>query len=114
MVFRRLFCNTIDKYKFHPSVFLIQEHLKNDNVFSFKTVEIGDTEKEISNINPEKATSSNSIALNISKKSSKVSASILHKLFNDSTEKSKFPLNLKQADTAAVYKKNDPVDETHH
>ena len=75
---------------------------------------MGDIEKEISNINPEKATSSNSIALNISKKSSKVSASILHKPFNDSTEKSKFPLNLKQADTAAVYKKNDPVDETHH
>ena len=41
----------IDKYKFHPSILLIQKHLKNHDVFSFKTVDIGDIEKEISNIN---------------------------------------------------------------
>ena len=49
----------IDKYKFHPSILLIQKHLKNHDVFSFKTVEIGDIEKEINNINPKKATTSN-------------------------------------------------------
>ena len=48
----------IDKYKFHPSILLIQKHLKNHDVFSFKTVEIGDIEKEINNINPKKATTS--------------------------------------------------------
>ena len=40
----------IGKYKFHPSILLIQKHLKNHDVFSFKTVEIGDIEKEIKNI----------------------------------------------------------------
>ena len=62
----------IDKYKFHASVLLIQKHLKNHDIFSFKTVEIGDTEKEINNINPKKATISNSIPPKIFKKSSKV------------------------------------------
>ena len=68
---------TIDKEdKFHPGIRLIQKHLKNHDVFPFKTVEIGDIEKEIDNINPN--TTSNSIAPKIYKKSSKVSASVLH------------------------------------
>ena len=74
----------IDKYKFHPSILLIRKHLKNHDIFSFKTVDIGDIEKEINNINPKKATTSNSIPPKILKKSSKVSASVSHKLFNDS------------------------------
>ena len=98
----------------HPSILLIQKHLKNHDVFSFKTVEIGDIEKEINNINPKKATTSNSIPPKILKKSSKVSVSVLHKLFNDSIEKSDFPQNLKLADITPVYKKNDPLDKTNY
>ena len=63
---------------------------KNHDVFSFKTVEICDIEKEINNINPKKATISNSIPPKIFKKPSKVSASVLHKLFNDSIERVSF------------------------
>ena len=37
-----------------PSILLIQKHLKHQDVFSFKSVEIGDIEKEINNINPKK------------------------------------------------------------
>ena len=103
-----------DKYKFHPSTLLIQKHLKNHDVFSFKTVEIGDIEKEINNINPKEATTSNSSPPKILKKSSKVSASVLHKLFNDSVEKSDFSQNLKLADITPVYKKNDPLDKTNY
>ena len=29
-----------DKCKFHPSILLIQKHLKNHDVFSFKTIEM--------------------------------------------------------------------------
>ena len=50
----------IDKYKFPPSILLIRKHLKYHNVFSFKTVEIDDIEKE-NNINPKKAATRNSI-----------------------------------------------------
>ena len=34
----------IDKYKFHSSILLLRKHKKNHDVFSFKTVEIGDIE----------------------------------------------------------------------
>ena len=104
----------IDKFKFHPSIFLIQKHLKNRDVFSFKTVEIGHIEKEINNINPKKTTTSNSIPPNFFQKSSKVSASVLHKLFNDSIENSDFPQNLKLADITPVYKKNDSLDKRNY
>ena len=104
----------IDKYKFHPSILLIRKHLKNHDVFSFKTVEIGDIEKEINNINPKRTTTSNSIPPKILKKSSKVSARALHKLFNYSIEKSDFPQNLKLADITPVYEKNDPLDKTNY
>ena len=65
----------IEKYKFHPSILLIQKHLKNHNVFSFKTVETGDIEKEHYH---KKATTSNSIPPKIFKTFSKVSGSVLH------------------------------------
>ena len=81
--------NAIDKYKFYPSILLIQKHLKNHDIFAFKTVDIGDIEKEINNINPKKATTSNSIPPN-------------------------FPQNLKLADITPVYKKNDPLDKTNY
>ena len=51
----------IDKYKFHASILLAQKHIKNYDVFSFKTVQMGDIEKEINKISLEKATTSNSI-----------------------------------------------------
>ena len=104
----------IDKYKFHPSILLIRKHLKNHHAFSVKKVEIDDMEKEINNINPKKATTSNSIPPKILKKSSKVSARALHKLFNYSIEKSDFPQNLKLADITPVYEKNDPLDKTNY
>ena len=36
----------INKCKFHPSTLLIQKHLKNHDVFSFKTVETGIKKKK--------------------------------------------------------------------
>ena len=92
----------------------MQKHLKNHNVFSLKTVEIVDIEKETNNINPKKATTSNSFPPKTFKKSSIVSVSVLHKLCNDSIEKSDFPQNLKLADIKPAYKKNDPLDKTNH
>ena len=104
----------INKFKSHPSILLIQKHLTDHDVFSFKTVEIGDIEKEINNINPKRTTTSNSIPPKILKKSSKVSARALHKLFNYSIEKSDFPQNLKLADITPFCKKNDALDKTNY
>ena len=43
-----------------------------------------------------------------------ISASVLHKLFNDSIERSDFPQNLKLADITPVCKKNDFLDKTNY
>ena len=104
----------VDKYKFHPSILLMQKHLKNHDVFSFKTVEMSDIEKEINNINPKKATSNNSIPPKVLKEPSIVSASVFHKLFNYLIEKSELPQNLRRADITPVCKKNDPLDKTNY
>ena len=106
--------NAINKFKFHPSILLIQKHLRKKDVFSFKAIEIGDIEKEMNNINPKKVAASNSIPPKILKQSSKVSASALHKLFNDSIEKGDLPQNLKLAGITPVYKKNDSLDKTNY
>ena len=83
---------------------------KKHNILSFKTVEVGDIENEINNINPTKATTRNSIPPKTSRIIFKVSTSVLHKLFKDSMEKCEFPQNLKSPDITSVYKKNDPSD----
>ena len=59
---------TVDKCKFHQSILLVQQHLKNHNIFSIKTVELGDIIKEVNNTNPKKATTKNSIPHKILKK----------------------------------------------
>ena len=72
----------LDKYKFHPSIFLIRKHLKNHYVFTFKAVEIGNIEKETTTL-------------------------ILRRLQLVTA----FLQNLKLADITPVYKKSDPLDD---
>ena len=59
-----------------------------------------DTNKETNNINPKKVTINNNIPPKISKKCSKVSASVSHKPFTNSIESSEFLQNLKLAEIA--------------
>ena len=95
-----------------PSILWYKSIWKSATYFPFKTVEMGDIEKKINNI--KKATTDDRISFEILKKSSKVSASVLHKLFSDSTEKSGFPQNLKLVDITQIYKNNDPSDKTNY
>ena len=55
--------------KFHPSILLIQKHLKNHDGFPFKRAVLGVIEREINNVNPKKATSNSNIPLKIFLKS---------------------------------------------
>ena len=101
---------TVDKVssKFYPSILLIQKQVENHNISLLKTVEISDIKIEMNNVNANKAETNNSIPPKILEKSSKLSASALHKQFNDSIEKSEFPQNLDLADITHIYKNNDP------
>ena len=86
----------IGKCKFHPSIFLIQKQFERSNIFSFKTVEVSDIEKKLTTSTQKRQRILITFLLKY-KKSSKVSVSVLHKLFNKSIEKK--------------YKENDALDK---
>ena len=71
--------------------------------FSFKKVSIGEAEKELREINSNKATTFGNIPTKILKQSSKSCSETLHKLFNDAIRDGYFPYKLKCADITPVF-----------
>ena len=105
----------IEKYKFHPSILLIKEKTKCSNAsFDFSPVTVNDVEKEIKKLNPNKATTFNTIPSKMLLKTSEISAKILHKLFNETVETGDYPENLKLADITPVFKKKDPLNKMNY
>ena len=105
----------IAKYKFHPSILLIKEKTKcKANSFDFVPVTVNDVEKEIKKLNPNKATTFNTIPFKTLIKTSNISVQFAHKIFNESVETGVYPDNLKLADIAPVFKKKDPVNKINY
>ena len=99
----------ISKYKFYPSILLINDKIVNQDKIFFKPISKLDMEKEFQLINTKKATTSDSIQPKILKISSEVSADALQRLFNNPLKIGHFPENLKLADTSPVFKKKNPL-----
>ena len=72
----------INKYKFHPSLLLIKNRIKIQNLFSLYTVEKNDMMRELLRIDPKKATTGNSFPTKTLKLIADISADILQNLFN--------------------------------
>ena len=70
----------ISKYKFHPSILLINDKIVNQDKFSFKPISKLDMQNEVQPINPKKATTSDNIPPKMLKMSSEVSADIIKSL----------------------------------
>ena len=68
-------------------------------------------EKEIQNIDLEKATTKNTIPPKLLKISCDTSAATLRNLFNECLIKGNFCDNLKLADVTSVFKKKDPLNK---
>ena len=85
----------LSKYKFHPSILLINNKSVNQDKFSFKPIPKLDMQNEVQLINRKKATTSDSIPHKILEISSDVSADALQSLFNDMLKTGNFPENLK-------------------
>ena len=86
------------KYKFHPSISLINNKIVNQDKLSFKPISKLDMGKKALLINPKKATTSDSIPPKILKINSQFSAEALQSLFNEMLKTANFPDNLKLAD----------------
>ena len=88
---------------------LIKQKLENVDHFSFKEVSVSETEKELKELNSNKATRFSNIPTKILKQSSKSCSDTLQKLFNDALRDGYFPDKLKRTDIAPVFKKDDPT-----
>ena len=75
---------------------------------------VNDVEKEIKKLNPNKATTFNTIPSKMLLKTSEISAKILHKLFNETVETGDYPENLELADITPVFKKKDPLNKMNY
>ena len=85
----------INTYKNHPSILLIKQKLENVDHFSFKEVSISETEKELRELNSNKATIFGNIPTKVLKQSSISCSDTLQKLFNDAVRDGYFPDKLK-------------------
>ena len=65
-------------------------------------------------MNPKKATTNNKIPPKILQKLPNLSASFLHKLFNESIENNVFPQSLKLTGITQVHKRNNPIEKANH
>ena len=75
--------------------------------FSFKEVSISEIEKELRELNSNKATTFGNIPTKILKQSSKSCSDTLQKLFNNALRDGYFPDKLNRADITPVFLKND-------
>ena len=103
----------ISKYKFHPSILLINDKIVNQDKFSFEPISKLDIDKEVQLINPKKASTSDSIPSKILKIISEVSADTLHNLLH-MLKTGNFPDNLRLADITPVFKKKNALDKVNY
>ena len=96
----------INKYKFHPSILLIKNRIKFQNLFSVHAIDRNDMMSKLLKVDAEKATTGNSIPSKTLKLSADISADILQNFFN-MLSAGYFPDNMKLADITAVFKKKD-------
>ena len=94
---------------------LIKEKAKCEpDSFNFVPVTVNEVEKEIKKLNPNKATTFNTIPFKMLIKTSETSAKIVHKLFNETIDTGHYPDNLKLADITPVFKKKDPLNKMNY
>ena len=100
------------KYRKHPSIIAIESRYRGISSFSFAEVNEADIEKEILNLNRNKASQNSDMPTKVIKENSDIFSSFLCTSFNSSVKTTKFPQCLKLADITLLYKKgkNDPKE----
>ena len=96
----------IEKYKFRPRILLIKEKTKcKANSFCFVLVTVNDVEKERKKLNPNKATTFNTVPFKMLMKTSNILAQFVHKIFHESVETEFYPDKLKLPNITPVLRK---------
>jgi len=95
----------IDNYNMHPSILKIRERSKNNQSFSFETLERADVLKEILKLNSTKACQESDIPTRVIKENSEIFADFLLSPLNNTIKEGHFPDILKLADVTPIFKK---------
>ena len=101
-------------YKQHPSILKIREKVQIKGTFSFNTITCQDMEKEITNLDPNKALPFNDIPVNILRSNMDILSPYITDTFNNSILSSTFPDSLKLAEVSPTHKKDDTTDKKNY
>ena len=105
--------NAIRKYKNHPSIIKIKSSVATTQLFDFNFVSSDGISKIINLLDPTKKTSG-AIPAKIVKLATKQICKDLANCINGCTKQNKFPNELKIADIAPIFKKDDPLDKVNY
>ena len=94
----------VHKFSNHPSILKIKNHYQNAGSFHFQKVIPDALDKEVSDLNPRKATTHKNVPPKILKSNSDICVEPLTQIFNDCIENSSFPDELKCADVTSLPK----------
>ena len=99
----------MSKYRNYSNILLIKDKIRDPASFSVKEASLSDIEKELRNLNTNKASTFGNIPPKILRASNESCSESLTELFNNTLLASSFPTELKVADTNPVFKKYDPL-----
>ena len=97
----------INKFKYHPSILLINENVQVNRRFEFSEATVDMVQKELKNLNPKKATTFKNIPSKIIKSNYETCATVLTPIYNECIKNALFPEKMKLADITPVHKKDD-------
>ena len=98
----------IKAYQNHPSVIAIQNTLLANQTFSFGQITIEDIIKEITNLDPSKASQENDVPTKIIKENSDILSHFIYNNYNYMINKGTFPYCLKTANITPIFKNKEP------
>ena len=106
----------IEKYKYHPSITAIKNHMDKIEKpnFSFNDITKPFVIKEIKNLDPKKTSQSNDIPTKLIKEYSDIFATIIVEDFNKCMYNGTFPKIFKISEVIPVYKKDEPYDKNNY
>ena len=104
----------VSNYDNHPRIITIKQHITDKKVFSFWKVTKDEIPSAIKKLSRKKATLSNDIPTKTIPQFSKIFMDFLYNSFNSCLESGIFPDELKLAEVAPVYKKNDKKDKSNY
>ena len=97
----------VRKYRSHPSILKIKEHLKIESRFEFNEMTSEEMETEIRKLNPKKASMTDDLPSKILISSHDIVGKYLTTIYNNSHSSQKYPTPLKVADVTPIPKTTD-------